>query len=352
MTIIRHSLFVLPLLGAVACTDAVEPRGQASSSLIGADPDPAHRFAVGICIGDLVAEGQPGAGTCAGAACSGTLIAPNLVLTAHHCLRQIAFADPFCESTFTDDPFGSPVQVTVSSSVRVGNPIWLQVRSALLPPGRGVCSDDVALLILAEPVPSRVAQPVQVDVTRDLVLDPPSEVAIVGRGAINEFLDLATGMLIEEDGHLERRLREHIPFQCAANGIETCDLVDYSSPPSNLFASPAGYLVIGSSVAPGDSGSGVFDQDQFEDERPSVIGVTSAVTFGPDGLLNHGLVTRLDTHREFVLDGMRQASAALSLPSLIATIGTSTTTVRRALPSDTHRASLVGPLRRAALAQR
>jgi hypothetical protein len=94
-------------------------------------------------------------------------------------------------------------------------------------------------------------------------------------------LDLTTFELFEEDGNLERRLAEHIPFQCAANGIETCDLVDYSSPPSNRFASPAGYLVIGSSVAPGDSGSGVYDEAQFA--SPSVIGVTSAVTFGSDG---------------------------------------------------------------------
>jgi len=308
----RNLLLLIVLLGTVACTDRVarqaQKQGQTSSSLIGGDIDPGHRFDVGICIGDLVPAGQPGAGTCDGAACSGTLVAPNLVLTAQHCLRQIAFADPFCGSTFTDVPFGSPLRVTVSSSVRVGNPTWLQVRSALLPPGRGVCSDDVALLILDEAIPSRVVQPVHVDVTRDLARNPPSEVAIVGRGAIKESLDLKTGILIEEDGNLERRLQQHIPFECSADGIETCDLVDYSSPPSNQFRSPAGYLVIGSSVAPGDSGAGVFDQDQFA--TPYVIGVTAAVTFGPDGQLNHGLVTRLDTHREFILNGMRQAAAA------------------------------------------
>ena len=111
--------------------------------------------------------------------------------------------------------------------------------------------------------------------------------------------------LFEDDGGLQRRVQQHIPVQCAVDGIDVCQVVDYSSPPSNQFTSPAGYLVIGGSVSPGDSGSGVFDQRDFG--TPTVIGVTSAATFGADGGLNHGLITRLDTHRDFLLDGMRRA---------------------------------------------
>src|SRR4051812_34143677 len=53
-----------------------QDQGQTSSPLLGADLDAGHLFDVGICIGPLVPPGQPGAGTCDGAACSGTLIAP------------------------------------------------------------------------------------------------------------------------------------------------------------------------------------------------------------------------------------------------------------------------------------
>jgi hypothetical protein len=164
-------------------------------------------------------------------------------------------------------------------------------------------------LLLAQPIPSDVAPLARVNVTRDLSDVPPHAVVIVGRGAVGELLDLRTFHSTIKDGDLERRILQHVPFECASDGSATCDMEDFSSPPTNMFSAPVGYYVIGSAISSGDSGAGVFDQSQFS--SPSVIGVASAATFGADGIPNHGLVSRLDTHGSFVVDGLTAAALAL-----------------------------------------
>jgi hypothetical protein len=310
-------LFVLPAL-LVGCGSSPAPADKADSTtdpLLGAAADTTHRFDVGICAGGLVAAGQPNAGTCSAWDCSGTLVAPNLVLTARHCIRQISYAANFCDSTFTSDPLTvAAMLVTTSNSSVVGTPKWYDVKTELVPAGTGLCSDDLALLVLTEPVPPAEAVPVAVNLFRDVAARPPKSVAIVGRGAITDVLDLSTFNETTDDGNWQRRVLQNIPFDCATDApAAPCNVVDFSSPPSNAFASPPSYFVIGSSLASGDSGSGVFDQATFNGLR-SVIGVSSAATYGPDGVPNHGLVSRLDTHRNFLIDGFLQAFAALSAP--------------------------------------
>jgi hypothetical protein len=262
--------------------------GVAREGLLNAPLDADHTFDVGICAGGLKANG-----TCASWKCSGTLVAPNVVLTARHCIRQIAYADDFCASIFLDTPLTTATPlVTTSPSAISGTPKWYEVTQALLPAGNGLCSDDLALLILASEVPREEATPVKMDLHTDVATDPPASVAIVGRGAVTP----------SDKGGLQRRVLENVSFDCATDSAaQPCNVVDFSSPPTNMFASPPPYFVVGPSVLSGDSGSGVFAQESFDKKHPRVIGVATAETFAPDGISpSHGLVERLDTHRQFL----------------------------------------------------
>ncbi|HEY2515932.1 MAG TPA: trypsin-like serine protease, partial [Polyangiaceae bacterium] len=67
------------LVGACTAGGGAERTGAAQSAIQGGTDDPSHAFAVGVCGG-----GSPG--DCS-LVCSGTLLAPNLVVTARHCVE-------------------------------------------------------------------------------------------------------------------------------------------------------------------------------------------------------------------------------------------------------------------------
>src|SRR6476619_6188532 len=66
-----------------------------TSALLGAPEDVVHKFSIGVC-------GQaPVGGACRSHYCTGTLVAPNLVLTARHCVGTFTAAQPqFCDTSF------------------------------------------------------------------------------------------------------------------------------------------------------------------------------------------------------------------------------------------------------------
>jgi hypothetical protein len=140
--------------------------------------------------------------------CTGTLIAPNVVLTAQHCVAPTSTGGGVncSQTTFGQVYPASSMFVTTMTEFTYNINAYYAAQEIVLPPGDGsFCGRDQALLILGKPIPASEAVPMVPRV--DEPIYEGEEYYAIGYGATSDGQGADSGT---------RRRRDDLFIQCVA----------------------------------------------------------------------------------------------------------------------------------------
>lgn len=255
---------LLPCVALLACSAASDERvGSGTNAIAGGDADLTHHN-----VFMLVAHHEDSGGLC-----TATLIAPNLLLTARHCVSPGAGDDHvLCGESVLGEPYpASAFFATNAAQPREDSQFFKAAEVRVPVQGEDTCGYDVALIILDQNVPSSISIPAVPRIDREVV--PGEPYTAVGYG-VNEDGN-STGSRMQRDG-LEIACQ---PGSCGS-GVESTE-----------FRGETG-------ICSGDSGGPALDADG------KVVGIVSRG--GPDcSIPIYGTVT---AWRDFLIKTAAEAA--------------------------------------------
>jgi len=259
-----------------------ERLGSQSSAIQGGETDTnaAHNFAVGVA-------------NRLGGVCSGTLIAPNLVLTARHCvIPPQASESVTCADVFAANVAPASLYITTEPNLYKAK-AYYAATAIITPESTAFCGNDIALVILEKNVPASEAQPAT-PVVQFRMTDKRlgGSITAMGYGITNPSA--------EDSG--QRRIRQNIPLLCIPGSRDMdCkgELAKYSNDPAEFVTE--GF------VCSGDSGSGAFDQNSFDTASPYVVGALSRGPQTKDKCLA-AIYSRTDMHSQLIIGAADKAA--------------------------------------------